>query len=512
MTLQRVHLRRSLRHMVDFAISGRPDMRMRQLARMHSASGKDIDPSLYQVWLDSLVRTIGDCDDGFDTSVEMAWRAMMKPGIAYMRRQYRPRPAARMLQPDSDADREEGIARWLDHWAARAPQRIALQSPERTLTYGELADESARLASGLKSRAAVEAGDRVAYLGSNRVEFIVLVFACARLGSVVVPLNSRLVGGELSRLLARVEPKALLTEPAFDELLPSLPSGCQRVLLDKATASPHLAYDELIRVPGAMRVNDGTMRTALLIVFTSGSTGDPKGAVLTQGAVHWNAMNSQIMHDMTRNDHIATTLPFFHVGGINIQTLPAFQVGARVTILPRFDARSFIEFTAAQRPTLSVLVPAQMQALMQEPDWETADLSSLRAVATGSTIVSSELIADWANRGIPVIQVYGCTESGPIAAHQTVEGIGPGWGTVGHPAFYTDVMVADDDARPLTTGAEGEILIRGPNIAECYWRDDDATRATFRHGWLHTGDLGYFDANGASQRRRSQEAPDHFRR
>jgi fatty-acyl-CoA synthase len=238
------------------------------------------------------------------------------------------------------------------------------------------------------------------------------------------------------------------------------------------------------------------MDSPLFIIFTSGSTGDPKGVILTQGAVHWNALNSRAMHDMRRSDHIATTLPFFHVGGINVQTLPALQVGATVSVFSRFDPEEFLDFVHEERPTLTVLVPAQMQALMKLPGWDLTDMTSLRAVTTGSTIVDKDLIRTWANKGVPVIQIYGCTESCPIAVHQTVEGIGPGLGTVGHAALYTELRVADDSGMRVEQGCEGEILLRGPNIMGQYWRDEAATRAAFRDGWLLTGDLGYQDQDG----------------
>jgi fatty-acyl-CoA synthase len=234
----------------------------------------------------------------------------------------------------------------------------------------------------------------------------------------------------------------------------------------------------------------------LLIVFTSGTSGQPKGAVLTQNALHWNALNSRLMHDMHRSDHILTALPFFHVGGINIQTLPAIYCGARVTLMDGFDAREFVRLVATDKPSLTVIVPAQMRQIMALPEWSSADVSSLRLVATGSTLVPHDLISSWDARGIPLIQVYGCTESCPIAVHQTAEGIKRGSGTVGHGALYTDVQIQDDTGGELGSGKEGEITLRGPNIMSHYWNDEEATRAAFRDGWLLTGDIGLMDKNG----------------
>ena len=496
MAQQREHLRRSLKHMVDYAVSGKPNMRMRQIARSHGRARRDIAAPLYDYWLQSLLATLKERDASFDSSTELAWRSLMAPGIAYLRAEYAADSHEMAASEHETSPSSEGIARWIDHWAGRAASRMAIASPERSLTYGELADEVGRLAAGLRSRLRVDSGDRVAYLGTNRVEFIVLLFACARLGAVLVPINFRLSVTERALLMERTRPKALFVGTEFLDDAVGGPGSWQLVAMGAVAAGASLRYEDILNVPGPMKANAGTLASPLLIVFTSGSTGDPKGAVLSQGAIHWNALNSRLMHDLTRSDHVVTTLPFFHVGGINIQTLPALQVGAKVTLLPRFDAGSFAEFVETERPTLTVLVPAQMQQLMELEGWLSADFSSLRAVSTGSTIVGQELIARWADKGIPVIQVYGCTESGPIAAHQTVEGIEAGWGTVGHPALYTEIMIADVHGRPVPTGAEGEILLRGPSLASEYWQDEAATRAAFRNGWLATGDLGYFDADG----------------
>src|SRR5262249_14845610 len=148
----------------------------------------------------------------------------------------------------------------------------------------------------------------------------------------------------------------------------------------------------------------------------------PKGAVLTQGALFWNAVNSTVMHELTSEDRVLTTLPMFHVGGLNIQTVPALHAGASVILYRRFDAAATLQTIARQRPTLTVLVPAQLTAMIAHPLWGETDLSSLRAITTGSSIVPKALIEAVHARGVPVIQVYGTTETAPIAIHQTRRG------------------------------------------------------------------------------------------
>ena len=376
MLTQQAHLRTSLKHVVDYAISGKPDVRMRQIAKSHSKAGNDISHGLYDLWLDSLLTVLSEFDPAFDTNVELSWRSIMAPGIEYMRSHYDVQGQPSQYRSADGSIAEEGIARWIAHWAERAPDRIALRSARRSLTYKGLSDEVGRLAAGLHSRLGVDEGDRVAFLGYNCVEFLALLFACARLGAILVPINFRLAETERARLLQRTEAKVLFVDGYFESQALDESMECTRVLLGAAeTADGELSYDDLQRVPGPMLANRGKLESPLLIVFTSGSTGDPKGAVLTQGSVHWNALNSRVMHDITRTDHVLTNLPFFHVGGINIQTLPALQVGASVTVSSGFNAAEFIDVVESTRPTLTVLVPTQMQQLMQLPNWQSCDLT-----------------------------------------------------------------------------------------------------------------------------------------
>jgi fatty-acyl-CoA synthase len=499
MAAQRLHLQHSLEHAVDYFISGKPSLRMKKIARIHSRAERDIVPELYELWLTSLLQAVVDYDEKCDSSVEICWRASMAPGIAYMTGQY---AEDEVVQPEQVTDTsnditDQGIAHWVDHWALRNPDKIALQSENNKLSYAELAHDAAMLASGLSKEYGIGEGDRVAILSHNRLEFITLIFACARLGAILVPVNWRLVLEEQNRLIDRAEVKVLFLSDAYLSSMCGEVKDYARITLD--TNEKDMAdssYSELLSNATAPVCNSGKMSSPLFIIFTSGSTGEPKGAVLTQAAVYWNSLNSCVMHDMTRSDHIVTTLPFFHVGGINIQTLPALRVGASVSLITKFEAAEFVDYVQRKRPTLTTLVPAQMQLLMKLPDWHSADMSSFKAISTGSSIINKDLIRAWANKGVPVIQVYGCTESSPIAAHQTVEGIGPGLGTTGHAALYTEIKIADEQGNNVNQGSEGEILLSGPNIMSHYWRDDAATQAAFRDGWLLTGDLGYFDGNG----------------
>jgi fatty-acyl-CoA synthase len=242
---------------------------------------------------------------------------------------------------------------------------------------------------------------------------------------------------------------------------------------------------------------DGVDTTSpLLIVYTSGTTGHPKGAVLRQEALIWNGVMSQHMHDMTTQDHILTVLPLFHVGGLNIQTTPALQLGATVTLHARFAPDATLEAIVREKPTLTVLVPATIQAVIEHPRWAETKLDSLRAIATGSTQVPQRLVDAVVARGVPVLQVYGSTETCPIAVYTRLAGDWRRPGSTGLPGLVCEARVIDDNGNEVPAGVAGEVVVRGPNVMSEYWGNAQATAETLRDGWYSSGDIAVRDADG----------------
>lgn len=382
------------------------------------------------------------------------------------------------------------LAYWLERRADFSPDRVAIHFEGIDHTWAMIDRRVRRFALHL-AELGVGSGDRVAHISYNSPEFLFLLFACARLSAILVPLNWRLAVPEHVTILKDAEPKLLLHDDAFaDHAVQLVAAGLScgvRAIRDTGGIDAGHAT-------GPAR--ETAFDSPLLIVYTSGTTGRPKGAVLTQGAMTWNAINSTLMHDLTSDDHILTTLPLFHVGGLNIQTLPALHAGARLTLHRRFDAGATLAAIAALRPTLTVLVPAQLSAILDHPDWTHTDLSSLRAITTGSSIVPTSLIERIHARGVPVIQVYGSTETAPIAIYQTTREAFASVGSCGKPALHCSIRVVDALDCDVASGQRGEILVRGPNVMTGYWRDQDATATALRGGWFHTGDIGHVDAQG----------------
>ena len=312
----------------------------------------------------------------------------------------------------------------------------------------------------------VARGDRVAWLGYNCPEMLVLLFALARLGAILVPLNWRLTAAEHKAILADCSPKWLYCDSEFEVHAKGLgiPIGQNK----KASKS------------------EGNDADDVLIVYTSGTTGKPKGAVLTQSALLWNGFNSIHAHDLSQSDHVLTALPMFHVGGLNNQTLPALLAGATVTLHKRFEPAAWLADVALRRPTISLLVPATLQAVVSHPAWLTTDLSSLKMLNAGSMVIPDSLIRAFHDRGVPVGQIYGCTETAPIATVLLKEDAVRKLGSAGKPAPHCEVKLVG-----------GEIWVRGPNVMRGYWNDAQATAAVLTpDGWFRTGDLARLDEEG----------------
>ncbi len=383
--------------------------------------------------------------------------------------------------------------------AAFAPDKPAVHFEGTTLSYAAFAARIEQTARALKSELGVNRGDRVAILSLNRPDYLVLLYACARLGAILVPLNWRLTVAEQHFILSDAAARVLVLERAFAAVLRELETSLPTTSVIGLDFMPQRgdAFDALLtRGRGDGRNPHTDLSSPLLIVYTSGTTGRPKGAVLRQEALLWNGVMSQHMHGLTSEDHVLTVLPFFHVGGLNIQTTPALQHGATVTIHSRFTPDATLACFEREWPTLTVLVPATIQAVTDHPAWATTDLSSLKAVSTGSTIVPPHLIERIVARGVPVLQVYGSTETCPVAVYTRLGGDLSREGSTGLPGLCCEAAIIDDAGNELPPEMAGEIAVRGPNVFYEYWGNQEATREALHDGWYRTGDIGRRDADG----------------
>ncbi len=373
------------------------------------------------------------------------------------------------------------IDRWIVETAARTAQKPALIFDDQTISYSDFTDRIATRADEL-SAAGIGHGDRVAWYGYNHPEVFILLFACARLGSIFVPLNWRLAEPEVAAIVADCGPKLVVYGEQFADRARNLPDTTTIALGNAIPSSQEAASS------GKASEND-----ALLIVYTSGSTGEPKGAVLTQKALTCNAKMSVEAHGMSAGDTVLNVLPLFHVGGLNIMPTPAFSIGASVVLHEVFDVDATCE--ALQGVQFAIMVPTVLQAVMASSEWQDADFSKLKGLSIGSTDVPVALIEAVHGRGVPLIQVYGATETAPFAIYQSVDEAYETVGSIGRAGSGCQIRLVSEGV-DVADGEAGEIWVKGDNVLREYWRAPQLTAELLQDGWFRTGDVATRDESG----------------
>jgi fatty-acyl-CoA synthase len=354
------------------------------------------------------------------------------------------------------------------------------------LNYGQLARQAQALAHHMRHEMGIEAGDRVAWLGLNHPAQIVWLFALAQLGALFVPLNHRLATAEWAAVLADCSPRCLVHDAQLGEAAQPLAHSA---------GIPSLAVDSLkLAEPDKPQTGAGNWDGPALLVYTSGTTGLPKAAVHTQGNLLCNMAMAAQVQGLAAADTVLTVLPLFHVGGLCIQTLPALSVGATVVLHARFDAQATLTALQEERITLTLQVPATLKALSEQPGWACTDLTNLRAVWAGSSILPPGPIAAFHARGIPVCNVYGSTETGPFSIALPPQQAMGHVGSCGWPAPGVDAKLCRSNGDEVGSGEVGELCIRAPNVAQRYWPDKPAVDAD---GFFHSGDLAQQAADGS---------------
>ncbi|MGI9262945.1 MAG: class I adenylate-forming enzyme family protein, partial [Woeseiaceae bacterium] len=324
------------------------------------------------------------------------------------------------------------ICDWIEHWAEKSPHKPALVFEDEVITYRVFDDRVQNLAAILQIDFAIERGDRVAYFGLNTPEFLYLLFAMARLGGVLTPLNWRLSATELNVLVENAAPKILVLDQTLNcEWARNGFSDCSPLDLSQLANGGQQPPD--ISAANVQRI-DNCGAEPLLLVYTSGTTGDPKGALLSHNSILTNARNSQAMHQLTAEDNSLVSLPFFHVGGLNILTTPTLYVGGTVTLHRTFDPEKMLRTMAGGQPTRVPIVSAQMPPILSLPEWEQAEFPRIRTVTTGASPVSPSVYASWQKKGVTVLQVYGATETCPISICTCVGEAAPNIETTGRAA------------------------------------------------------------------------------
>jgi fatty-acyl-CoA synthase len=381
----------------------------------------------------------------------------------------------------------QGIHWWVRKWAELRGASPAVTCDGETVSWRELDRRVDVLARHFDSLG-VRAGDRVGCLMPNCVEFIVALHAASRAGAIFVPLNIRYTATELGFAARHAGLAALAVDESFAELVAAagLPVPAERVLWRGRLPDEGPRWN---RASPAGGDDDG------FLLFTSGSTGTPRAVLHSQAAFLWTSMDPVLVHHYSHSDVMISPMPLCFTGGLNVATALA-HCGGELVLMSGFDPGTAFDLIESRRATLFHGVPVMCQRLLDHPRWSTADLSTLRLARTGAAPVSSGLMQGWLERGIPLTQGYGLTESAgagftlaPEDAHR--------FGKCGRPSFYAEVrLIAPDTGETMPAGHPGEIVMRGPQIMRGYWKEPQATARALRDGWLWTGDLAIADEDG----------------
>jgi fatty-acyl-CoA synthase len=404
----------------------------------------------------------------------------------------------------------QGIGTWIDRKLAHVRQKTAIVYRDDRVSYEHLAERVARLAQGLRAQG-VRATDRVAYLGNNHPSFLETLFATATLGAIFVPLNTRLAPPEIGYMLRDSGATVLIHRDGMLDLAVSGSEGLdlRRIVVVDTTAtlddprgtersdSPVFDYETLVAASPADRVDVPVAQDdPAMILYTSGTTGFPKGAVLTHANITWNSFNVIVDFGVTVEERVLLISPMFHVAALTNGAITALLQGATIVLHERFDPAHVLAAIESERISMLSGVPTTFQMLHEHPAWATTDIGTLRRLTCGGSAVPERTMLAFEDRGLGFSMGYGLTETSPAATMLPAHLSRTKLGSAGWRHFFTDVKIVDETGSEVARGVVGEILVSGPNVIREYWNRPDATAATIVDGWLHSGDLGYIDADG----------------
>jgi fatty-acyl-CoA synthase len=393
--------------------------------------------------------------------------------------------------------RNQGLGSWIARRHRMLPGAAAVVYEGQTFTYGQMHARITRLAHALRSLG-VRRGDRVAYLGPNHPAFLETFFATGTIGAVFVPLSFRLAVPELAYILHDSEVRVLvhaaeLEETALGALREVEIPSVVRVSPDGAFV--HRGADLTEGASEASLDETVSRDETALVMYTSGTTGRPKGAMLSHANITWNAVNVLIDVDVSGDEVSLVSAPLFHTAALNMLCLPTVLKGGTVVLVRAFDPDRAFDLVEAHGVTWMFGVPAMFQAMTRSPKWNTADLSSIRTLMCGGAPVPESLIRTYEERGLTFLQGYGMTETAPGALFLS-RGMASRVGSAGKASFFTDVRLVRPDFSDAVPGEPGEIVVSGPNVMQGYWKQPDATALSIRDGWFRSGDVGVQDEDG----------------
>ncbi len=385
---------------------------------------------------------------------------------------------------------------WVAKWAKYTPNRMFIREHDTGIewTYSNFNHRANSLANYFVDELKIKKGDRVAVYSKNCAEYVLLLIACIKTGAILVPLNFRLTPRELDLLIHDAEPRLFIYESEYQNEVEKLET-LSKIPIKKT-------IQEITPFLAEPITNQQTLITQIdqedpvMILYTAGTTGLSKGAIINHRMLFWNSINTALRLDLTTEDHTQSFAPFFHTGGLNVLFTPFIHHGASHTLLTKFDADLILELMEKERATILFGVPTMLQMMADSPLFKKVDLSSVRYAIVGGAPMPIPLINIWHQKGVYIRQGYGLTEVGPNVFSLHQDDAIRKKGSIGFPNFYFDVKVVDDNGNELGENKVGELWLKSPAVTPGYWCKLEETAKVITNGWFHTGDMVTKDDEG----------------
>jgi fatty-acyl-CoA synthase len=368
---------------------------------------------------------------------------------------------------------------------------------ERHFSYAQFDARISRLAAHLRDQLRIKRGDRVAVLAMNTTDTLEVQFACGRIGAVFLPLNTRLTVPELQYIVGDAGPALMIHDAELADVALSVAKLCK--VPSALLLGPDGSYEAAVAASTPLdKAEVATLDDISTIMYTSGTTGQPKGAIITHGMTFWNCVNLGGPAYISPSSVLLTVLPLFHTGGLNCYTNPVLHAGGTVLIMRAFDPGLALQLISDPQRRINVFfgVPSIYQFMAQHPSFATSDFSRLVIGGVGGAPMPVPLLKVWEQRGVALQQGYGMTETSPAVMTLDREDAARKAGSSGKPVLHTEVRIVRPDGTDADVGELGELWVKGPNITPGYWNRPDANASSFTDGWLHTGDAARIDEEG----------------
>jgi fatty-acyl-CoA synthase len=388
--------------------------------------------------------------------------------------------------------------------ALLTPDREALLdvATGQRYSYAQLNARANCLANFMQGKLGVKKGDRVSILAHNSVIYLDLFYGLAKIGAVLAPLNWRLVARELSYIVDDCGSKALLCGPEFVNTLVEMRPDVDVdhiVSLEGAQIPDTWIYEQEMATAATTEPSQPALNSedAHCILYTSGTTGQPKGAIIPHRQVLWNCINTAISWGLTQDDVSPVFTPMFHAGGLFAFLTPLFYLGGRIVLTRTFDAEASLKIILDEQCTVILGVPTLFQLWLDSDSFAGAEFDHVHFFISGGAPCPPSLMEAWrAAKGVVFRQGYGLTEVGPNCFSMTDEESVAKAGSVGKPVFHSQTRLVDEQGDDVPAGQTGELIIKGPHVCGGYWENPEATAGALRDGWFYTGDMARQDEDG----------------